>query len=89
MAFSSSSARRQTTTGDADPPGPRPPPSHIRASYVLAMTDTRKCVCIELGLLWAGFTLFFRPMWLLCVLQPRKISTVKIEEENDKCEPHF
>jgi len=61
MAFSSSSARRQTTTGDADPPGPRPPPPHIRASYVLAMTDTRKCVCIELGLLWAGFTLFFPP----------------------------
>jgi len=28
-------------------------------------------------------------MWLLCVLQPRKIFTVKIEEENDKCEPHF
>jgi len=25
------------------------------------MTDTRKCVCIELGLLWAGFTLFFSP----------------------------
>lgn len=52
---------------------------------VMAMTETRKCVSIELGLLWAG-CYCCGCCW--CVLQPRENFTVNFEE-NDKCEPHF